>query len=630
MSIHNRLICVLRYAASLCGVVGAFELSLLLADPGNYVPGTSFGASLLFLAFVFWPTTRSYWALWDAPCASRRQAYALLAPGLLSAALLCVGATVGGAWACFVGDGSATAHDSVVAAWVVGGFVAFVIGGAVGMLFTAPETAPTTIRGTDLTSHAEAMRHAAILRAASPNDGTFWWGGLALPQSADEGNFLVVGAMGSGKTTMLRHMMQTLLPQVGRTPDWRALIYDPKGDMLALLSGMDLPAELHILNPFDARSSAWDMARDVTDPGTALQVASILIPAEDTQNPFFPNAARAILAGVMKALMSNAGTRWTLADVVRVAHDSDLLRRLLESVPDTRPLIDQYFAPEVTFKNVHSTIATRLSVLEPIAALWESALRKISLNDWIDGGSILVLGCHDRLREALDAINRVLFQRLTELALDRSESQSRRTWCFLDEVRDAGKLEGLRRLMTKGRSKGARVVLGLQDIEGLRKVYGDREANELAGVAAYKSFLRLDGPETARWAADAIGQQLRFEYTSSHTSSPGGPSRSTNEHIAERAAVLASQLMHPARGAGEGLIAGYHIAPRVGVYHAALPLFDGLRAPGRTPNFMPRPVAEQYLKPFDDEALERLGLRTRLRLRTADRGQLPRSPLDDD
>lgn len=52
---------------------------------------------------------------------------------------------------------------------------------------------------------------------------------------------------------------------------------------------------------------------------------------------------------------------------------------------------------------------------------------------------------------------------------------------FLDELRDLGRLDALNRLLLKGRSKNVSVVLGFQDIEGLREVYGDKVANEIVG-----------------------------------------------------------------------------------------------------------------------------------------------------
>ena len=139
-----------------------------------------------------------------------------------------------------------------------------------------------------------------------------------------------------------------------------------------------------------------------------------------------------------------------------------------------------------------STVATKLQRYEFIAAAWSHASEKISLKDWVEGEYILLLGNDEATRTALDAINQVIFRRVSELILNQSESETRRTWVFLDEVREMGHLEGLSRLLTKGRSKGCSIVLGFQDIEGLRDVYGQKIAAEITGQCSNKAILRTN------------------------------------------------------------------------------------------------------------------------------------------
>ena len=104
---------------------------------------------------------------------------------------------------------------------------------------------------------------------------------------------------------------------------------------------------------------------------------------------------------------------------------------------------------------VRATVATKIAPYEVIAAAWDNATEKVSLTEFMKGEFVLVLGNDEETRTALDAINKVLFKRLSELILAGSETRTRQTWIFIDEVREAGNLEGLSRLMTKGRSKGA-------------------------------------------------------------------------------------------------------------------------------------------------------------------------------
>lgn len=142
---------------------------------------------------------------------------------------------------------------------------------------------------------------------------------------------------------------------------------------------------------------------------------------------------------------------------------------------------------------------------ETNAVFWSHAEKKISLNEWIKGSSILVLGIDESVRQQLDALNKLIFKRVTELLLQQSDSDTRKTWIFIDEAREAGKLDGLSSLLTRGRSKGVCVALGFQDIEGLRSVYGSKVAHEILGQCGNSIVLRTEGQETAEWAAKLFG-----------------------------------------------------------------------------------------------------------------------------
>lgn len=465
-------------------------------------------------------------------------------------------------------------------------------------------------RGRKLISYADAVRRAATLVPAT--DSGIYWGGLRMPSNAAVTHFCVAGATGSGKTVTLRLLMQSVLPAVGVQKDTRALVYDAKQDVVSLLHGMGLSCDVRILNPFDTRSWAWDMARDVTSPATATQIASILIAKEDGANRFFSDAAQHLLAGVLITLI-RSGKPWTFRDALLITGDPVRLRSALERDPYVRGLIQKYFNDERLLSNILSTLASKTMLYEPVAAVWEQAAkagRILSLQDWVAGSFILVLGNDETIRAPMDAINKVLFQRASELLLAGTESASRRTWIFLDELAKAGKLEGLDSLLTKGRSKGVCVVLGFQDIDSLRDphLYGEKVAHVLVGMCANKAVLRLDSEPTAKWASGLIGEFEAREYNRSETTGGSGkPSETMSAQIVKREAVLASELLslsHPDRTG----LRGYYIVPPLGVYSATFDFRPLLKDRAGVPDFVPRPVEEQYLSPWSVADEKRLGL----------------------
>lgn len=465
-----------------------------------------------------------------------------------------------------------------------------------------------------------ALADPARIRPPSGKSGDpgLQFGRHRLPSRLASGHFAIVGATGSGKTLLQRLLMQSVLPTVGQGRGCRALVYDAKGDTLAILAGMGLACPVEILNPFDARSVAWDIARDITSPAAALQATTLLIPeVKSDSNPFFTNAARQLLQGVIQALMIVAPGTWSLRQVLLLVRDPTRLRALLGQFPETGHLL-QFFEHPATAANILSTVLTYTGPYEIIAAAWDRAEKRLSLCDWLAGESVLVLGNDEANRAALDTVNRLLFKRLVELVLagpEYSAEGGNGTWFFLDEVREAGRLAGLSSLMTKGRSKGACVVLGFQDINGLREAHGRNAADELVGQASSKAILRLNTPETAQWASGLFGSRevleshfgesrgRNFQDVGLQTGRTSGESLSYA--ISKRELILDSEFLDlPETTPATGL-SGFFLTPATGGFRDTLPgrwLADHLAPPRNdVPNLLPRPVADQYLRPWSDE-----------------------------
>lgn len=490
-------------------------------------------------------------------------------------------------------------RSSLPSAW----FVAAIVAIPLPYLFRLQRDRfkPTTLRGTILIPHREAKRRCTKL--VRPGEPTINVAGFLLPDRFSEQHFLMIGATGSGKTMAFRLFMQSVLPRILLGSDARALIYDAKQDIMEILSGLSLSCEIIILNPFDARSVAWDMAKDITTPATAIQIASIIIEEEKGHNAFFSKAARDLFAAVMIALHNTRPGDWTLADLVRILSSTDATQQLLESVPYTRAIAEEHFGRQTnnTTANVQYTISANVAYLRTIAALWQNAKRRFSLQEWINGNSILVLGNSETLRTPIDAMNRAIFQRLVELVLAQSESSTRRTWFFLDELKEMGRLDALPSLLTKGRSKGARAVIAFQTIEGLRAVYGDRLANEIAGMCAGKIALRTDCPATAAWLSSVVGEAETLRWMQSQQSSKNGQSKSLSQQIVTTQAVLASEVLRLPL-ANRECFHSFCIIPAIGIWKNTTYFADQLLPKGTAANFVPRPDSDQYpICPPDDD-----------------------------
>ena len=323
----------------------------------------------------------------------------------------------------------------------------------------------------------------------TPNPDFINFGGLLIPERDSQAHFAFTGTTGSGKTLLMRLLQQSTLCHVGQGLGYRAIVYDAKQDAMQLLAAYCDRSRLFTLNPFDDRGVAWDIAADVTEPRVALEMAFTLIPEASESQPYFANASRHLTYGVMLSFMLR-GLDWTLADVLRALSSAKLCRKVLEQHRHTAGIVEHYFSDERLLNDIFSTIATKMLLYESIAGCWDAANERISLKTWSTEEMTLILGNTEISRFAIDNINRCIFKRASDLILSKSEGTTDRSWFFIDEVSEAGRLP-ISSLLKKGRSKGGRVAIAYQSISGLRdpKLFGQHQTDHLGQQTAQPSLV---------------------------------------------------------------------------------------------------------------------------------------------
>ncbi len=377
----------------------------------------------------------------------------------------------------------------------------------------------------------------------TPNPDFINFGGLLIPEQDSQAHFAFTGTTGSGKTLLMRLLQQSTLCHVGQGLGYRAIVYDAKQDAMPLLSAYCDRYRLLTLNPFDDRGVAWDIGADVTEPRVALEMAFTLIPEASESQPYFANASRHLTFAVMLSFMLR-GLDWTLADVLRALSSAKLCRKVLEQHRHTAGIVEHYFSDERLLNDIFSTLATKMLLYESIAGCWDAANERISLKTWSTEEMILILGNTEISRFAIDNINRCIFKRASDLILSKSEGTTDRSWFFIDEVSEAGRLP-ISSLLKKGRSKGGRVAIAYQSISGLRdpKLFGQHQTDDILGQIGNRFFGLIECPETAEYAARVIGDTEIQQMSKSETSSHQGSSTTKNTAPVVRRAVLPSEFM---------------------------------------------------------------------------------------
>lgn len=495
-----------------------------------------------------------------------------------------------------------------------------------------PKDSEEILSGPKLIPMSEAQAKAAARFNAG--EGSLFWGGLHLPEHCGTEHFAIVGTPGSGKTLSLHLLMKSVLPKMARGTNRRAVIYDAKRDTCSVLAGLfkgvSDPPPIYIMNPFDLRSSPWQMNRDITEGATAYEIASILIPKTGQESqPFFLDASRALLGGVMHAFTQLAPNTWTLRDVVLTMRYNQRIAALLSACPQTQYLLSKYVTGSNRDNDIEATVETVLRGLSFVAAAWHHADRPpVSLDQWVHSESILVLGADPSFDQILQGLNRALFKRLVELVRKQPEvarGETRQSWFIIDELRNAGNLEDVDKLLVEGRSKGACVVLGFQDLPGLREVFGDKRADEILGACANKVFLQNGDGTTIDYATKHFKSQDILETRVSHSKNKtkggmGGDNSSEGYSVSRQRVsrpVVHEGLLKslPKPSPGRVGLAGYCDTAVVGTlypYRMELPpeyLSEHLPTPDPDePGVVPRPPQHLDLPEWEMADLERLNL----------------------
>ncbi|PRZ01081.1 type IV secretion system coupling TraD/TrwB family protein [Jezberella montanilacus] len=310
---------------------------------------------------------------------------------------------------------------------------------------------------------------------------------------------LVWGSPGGGKT-------QILIPWIraARARGDKLIIFDNKGDFTSWL-----PDPFILVAPWDSRSVVWDVAKDCRNQQDARELAARLI--ADGHDPLWHMSARQILTAVIIRLQREQPGVWTWASLYSKACGSqdELMQTVKLYMPEARHLFE---SPGKTTQSVLINLGSNLSMVGTLAAAWGAAEPKkmFSFSNWLMTESpkrrTIVLQGSGRYIE----LARAYLQSVLTLVSSRinspqfPDSNKRRLWFFLDEFPQLGLIKDFSPLLEIGRSKGVRVVIGAQDTEQIKNLYGEHTADSWTSMVGTQIVVRVNPGSTANILAKEI------------------------------------------------------------------------------------------------------------------------------
>ena len=483
--------------------------------------------------------------------------------------------------------------------------------------------------------------------AAKFDETKFFWAMQNLPVSEAVKHCMICGCIGSGKTTAIDLLLQSIAPRF--LANWhrpeQLVVFDGKGDIVPKLAswGISTKADnVWLLNPFDVRTCVWNVAEAVTEPAMARHFANLIVPEErNSTAPFYWQSAQALVYAVLMALCRIAPGKWTLRDLLLAMESRERVEAITARHPRASIICRGVFNDKQHGPGVMSTLQTKLIRFEEVAALWHNAKspRRFVIPEFLKKPGVLILGYDPVFKESLWPINAMLLKALTKVIMRGDETRLPRHWFVLDEFRAMEKVDCMRDLLNLGRSKGAAVTLGFQSVDGLLELYGENGTNSLLEQCTYKTFLRAGGAKTAKWAEDFINKVRYMEQSVTNTSAPSGYSTSVQYRVTDRSILSSGYFLSLDMPRPGGSFVGVHDVPSMDGFLTTRRSFEQVMSwrtrPANVPATQYNPnLRAQEVQPWDEAEEARFfsefakpGTEDEKSFSSAD---LPVSPKDDD
>lgn len=373
--------------------------------------------------------------------------------------------------------------------------------------------------------------------------------GIAYPAELWTRGTLVVGGVGSGKSTFLR----PLIDKVARSGE-QMLLFDAKSEFTEGWAG---PA---LLAPWDARSLAWDVAKDLRNVLEMQRFAEALV--AESSDAVWSNASRQVLVGVLLSLRGQLGSRWGWADLrERLSLPHSALLSLMEA---WHPVAARSLEKaSVTSQGVLINLAAFCSSIFHLAEAWggHPPSRRVSMVEWTLGKSPhrqLILQGHAGYGSFASSVAEAIVGVFSALvaSVEMPDDPNRKIWFIADEAAQLGNAP-IHPLFSMGRSRGVRAVLAAQDLSQLEEIHGAPAIKALVSMVGTLVVGQTMQGESAETLCRAFGSREVERPTGG--AGPQGPGSAAASFVREQVSLyapseLASRLGFAPDGGGCVLI----------------------------------------------------------------------------
>lgn len=349
---------------------------------------------------------------------------------------------------------------------------------------------------------------------------------FALGEDVISKHMMLVGGTGCGKSTLFYHIIEQLKKKM--TADDVMIIFDSKGDFYSKFYEKQ-DCVIGNSPQYVQQSERWNIFKEVLADGweanqvmmNAQEICKALFEERtknNSSNPFFPNAARDLLAAIIVATIRiGEGSKQFMADNFY----NNRLKEFLDSSSGTD--ICEYLDGFNDMRSVLSYIEGDSSQSQGVLAEMFSVVRdvfigvfsekgKFSMRNFVrqKGARTLFIEYDLSIGSVLTPVYKILFDLALREALGRTKSQGN-VYFICDEFKLLPNLQHIDDGVNFGRSLGVKVFAGLQSIEQLYEIYGQsRGRNLAAGFSSIIAF-RANDVTTREYISNLHGKNMVLE-----------------------------------------------------------------------------------------------------------------------
>ena len=333
-------------------------------------------------------------------------------------------------------------------------------------------------------------------------------------------HLLLVGGTGSGKTNLFYHIVKQLTKRM--TKDDVMLIFDSKGDFYSKFYS---PKDILIGNSAQYRkqSEKWNIYEEITSDGKDFtsvtqctqEICKSLfsdLVERNSSNPFFPIAARDLLASIIVALVREG-----------VVPDNCDIKNYIDATPveELRVLLGRHkeLASVASYiggkagSQAQGVLSEMYSVVRDIFTGVFADSGDFSMRKFIrqKGGRVAVIEYDLAIGDVLSPVYTLLFDLALKEALGRTATQGN-VYLIADELKLLPNLRHLEDGINFGRSLGVKILAGLQSIDQLNANYSSesKAKNAVSGFSSVFAFQQNDYT-TREYVSQLMGRNMILE-----------------------------------------------------------------------------------------------------------------------